>query len=166
MLIIKRIEELTPVEMTWLKDVIRDYGRYMFEELGLVAGKESFYSELDAFPGNNYMPPDGIFFLALYDGQPAGCIGLRRYSETACEMKRMYVLPAYRGLGIASKLCSVFLEWAGQLCYEKVLLDTNREMAEAVSIYHKLGFVPIPPYCRNDNPNPLYFMKVLQPHSY
>lgn len=161
MLTIKRIDEMTAEEISLLKDVLRDYGRFMYEDLGLIAGKDSFAQEIDAFPGSKYVAPGGTFFLALYSNKPAGCIGLRKFDDTSCEMKRMFVRPGYRGLGIGMKLCNIFLETAKQFGYRKVLLDTNKEMPEAVHIYYKLGFVTIPAYCENENRNPLYFMKML-----
>lgn len=133
----------------------------MYEELGLIAGKDSFQKEMDSFPGDKYMAPDGTFFLALYNNEPAGCIGLRRFDSTSCEMKRMYVKPEFRGSGIGIKLCEVFLETARLYGYARVLLDTNKEMPEAISIYRGLGFIPIPPYCDNENANPVYMMKAL-----
>lgn len=133
----------------------------MYDELGLVAGKESFYNEMSSFPGTKYIPPGGTFFLALWEGEPAGCIGLRRFDDEACEMKRMFVRPGYRGLGIAKELCNVFFDSVKEFGYTKVLLDTNKEMTEAIAIYQKLGFAVIPPYCENENPNPVYFMKTL-----
>lgn len=161
MLIIKRLDEMSQQEIGLLKDVILEYGNFMYEELGLTAGKASFYSEMSQFPGTKYDAPEGTFFLALWKGEPAGCIGLRRFDEGSCEMKRMFVKPQYRGLGIAMELCNAFFRSVREFGYRKVLLDTNREMPEAIAIYRKLGFVAIPPYCVNANPNPVYFMKTL-----
>lgn len=161
MLTIKRIDNLTETELADLKDLISEYGRFLYGDICLVAGRDSFYSELEVFPGDKYAAPHGTFFLALFNNEPAGCIGLRRYDSTACEMKRMYVRPSHRGRGIAIGLCNEFLHAAKQMGYEKVLLDTNKEMPEAVGVYNKLGFVPIPAYCANENANPLYFMKML-----
>lgn len=148
-------------EISWLKFVLLEYGNFMYDELGLTAGKDSFSREISSFPGEKYAAPEGTFFLALYNNEPAGCIGLRKFDDVSCEMKRMFVRPEYRGKGIGIKLCDHFLETAREFGYQRVLLDTNKEMPEAVSIYNKLGFEAIPAYCENENRNPLYFSKAL-----
>jgi GNAT superfamily N-acetyltransferase len=161
MLIIKRIDELHPAELYMLKDIILEYGRFMYDDLKLIAGKGSFSKEMGSFPGSKYTAPDGTFFLALYNGEPAGCIGLRRFDEASCEMKRMFVRPAFRGKNIGMQMCRVFFEAAKEFAYSRVLLDTNKEMPEAIALYLKLGFSEIPAYCENENLHPLYFEKLL-----
>lgn len=57
-----------------------------------------------ADPTQKYGLPDGRLYVAWCDGQPAGCIALRRLDGTTCELKRLYVRPAFRGRGIAGAM--------------------------------------------------------------
>lgn len=157
MLTIKPIESLTKTEMEQLRSVMLEYGDHMYIDLALVAGKQRFAYEMLDFPGGRYVKPDGAFFLALYEGRPAGCIGIKRYDNDTCEMKRMYVKPEFRQLGIGVELCRVAIDTAKDYGYASMLLDTNKEMPAAISIYDKLGFTEIPAYCENENPNPVYY---------
>ena len=78
----------------------------------LVAHDPYFQASLDlqhydaevADPTQKYGLPDGRLYVAWCDGQPAGCIALRRLAGTTCELKRLYVRPAFRGRGIAGAM--------------------------------------------------------------
>jgi putative acetyltransferase len=161
MLEIKKLENLSEDEAFDLKKLLLEYGRYMYEELNLIAGKETYSSQIKAFPDKSYKKPDGGFLLASYNGQSAGCVGLRRFDEKSCEMKRMYVSPHFRGLKIAEELCKEIINMAREYGYSKMLLDTNKEMDSAIKLYLKYGFIEIPAYCENENQNPVYMLKKL-----
>ncbi|MDX5423185.1 MAG: GNAT family N-acetyltransferase [Hymenobacteraceae bacterium] len=137
------------------------YGNYVYRDLGLLAGKQRFYTDLAHFPGTRFTWPEGAFYVAYQDGIAVGCAGLARLDEANCEMKRLFVLPVHRGKGVGSFLCDVLLEKARELGYRNLLLDTNREMKEALALYRRKGFRKIAPYCENENPNPLYFQHAL-----
>ncbi len=102
--------------------------------------------EIGDLPGL-YSPPDGCLLLARRDGQAVGCVALRRFDDDICEMKRLYVRPAFIGLGIGRTLATAIIDEARRLDYRKMRLDSIADrMAEAVSLYRALGFREIPPY--------------------
>ena len=159
---IKLIELSTdPALLQPLKTLLTEYGNYMFQELGLIAGKKSFYDQIQSDPDSFYQLPHGTFILALVDGNTAGCVGIRKDSDEFCEMKRMYVRPEFRGLGVGQFMCSYVIDRSKGLGYRKIYLDTNAEMKSAVSLYINAGFKSISPYCVNENPNPLFMEYIL-----
>lgn len=113
---------------------------------------QNFSEELDSLPGE-YAQPRGGLLLALVNGAPAGCCAFRPLDAAdytnACEMKRLYVRPAFRGLGLGRQLAETILEMATQADYDCILLDTLDEMESARALYEDLGFVEIPPYYYN-----------------
>lgn len=139
-----------------VRELLREYGQYMYLELGLIAGKESFFNELENFPGPGYSPPSGSFIIARLEDKLAGCVGIKKFDEENCEMKRMYIRPGWRGKGIGQLLCSYVIDWCRKSMYRRILLDTNAEMKEAVALYRKCGFKEIAPYCINENDHPIF----------
>ena len=105
-----------------------------------------FDNELAALPGV-YAPPEGSLLLALVMGQPVGCVGLRPFPLAgACEMKRLYVRPPFRGGDVGKKLVDGVLQKARELGYSTLRLDTHPPtMQAALKIYRKLGFREVPP---------------------
>ena len=97
-----------------------------------------------------YGLPDGRLYVAWCDGQPAGCIALRRLDDTTCELKRLYVRPAFRGRGIAGVMMQHILDDARAIGYTVMLLDTEPFLRSALKMYRGLGFYEIPRY--NDSP--------------
>ena len=79
-----------------------------------------------------------------------GCIALRRLDGTTCELKRLYVRPAFRGRGIAGAMMQRILDDARAIGYTAMLLDTLPFLTSAIRMYRALGFYDIPPY--NDSP--------------
>jgi GNAT superfamily N-acetyltransferase len=71
---------------------------------------QGFDKELATLPGK-YSPPDGRLYLVTADGKYAGCIGLRKFSDGVCEMKRLYVKPAARGKGIEKALVARMMQY-------------------------------------------------------
>lgn len=86
------------------------------------------------------------------DGQDHGCYqavgggALRRYDEENVELKRVFVHPDYQGQGIGSRLVSLLIEWAAELGYRRIILETGELLAESCAVYKKLGFEVIPNY--------------------
>ena len=116
-------------------------------------------------PSEKYAMPYGRLYLALYDGRPAGCIALHRLEGTACEMKRLFVRPEYRGHHIATMLVDRILEDACAIGYDEMYLDTLPELSDAVSLYHTFGFTETSSY--NDSPveRTIFMKKTIQPKS-
>lgn len=109
-----------------------------------------------------YGLPWGRLYLLQVDGAPAGCIGLKKLDETRCEMKRLYVRPAYRGLGLARKLVERLLTEAKKAGYEAMRLDTFPFLTSAIGLYKNLGFREIPSYNNSPMENLVYLEKDLK----
>ena len=126
---------------------------------------QNFDIELAMLPGE-YVEPRGALFLARVDGQIAGCCALRALEGTdhtnAAEMKRLYVRPAFRGMGLGRQLTQAILDFALTAGYSCVLLDTLDDMESARALYVDLGFSDIPPYYHNPIPG-AHYLKVSIP---
>src|SRR3954467_981489 len=115
--------------------------------LGIDLDFQDFGAERARLPGK-YAPPAGELLLAR-DGQgaPLGCVGLRPLApDGCCEMKRLYVAPHGRGLGLGKALIAAILREPVRIGYDEIRLDTLPFMTEAIALYRKLGFAPIEPY--------------------
>jgi GNAT superfamily N-acetyltransferase len=125
--------------------------RALFEayaaSLPIDLGYQGFATELATLPGA-YAGPAGALLLARdREARPIGCVGLRALvSPSVCEMKRLYVSPTARGLGLGRALLAAILAEAGRLGYSEIRLDTLPTMAEAIAMYRRAGFVPVAPY--------------------
>jgi putative acetyltransferase len=100
---------------------------------------QGFATEVSSLPGA-YSPPQGRLLLAWSDPEPAGCVALRPMSEGICEMKRLFVRPAFRGQGLGRKLTEQALEEARDIGYSTMRLDTLPSMWSALRLYQLLGF--------------------------
>ena len=114
--------------------------------IGVDLAYQYFDAELAALPGK-YAPPAGELLLARgADGSPLGCVGLRPLQPSVCEMKRLYVAPAGRGLGLGRMLAEAIIEAGRRAGYRALWLDTLPTMASAIGLYQALGFQPIAAY--------------------
>src|SRR5512136_2536736 len=124
---------------------VRQFFRNYAGWLGVDLSFQKFDEEMASLPGA-YAPPAGRLFYAENNGRPAGCVGVRPFSEGVCEMKRLYVEPEQRGFGIGRDLALAAIKSAKQLGYRKILLDTLPAMRIAVKLYRELGFHDAPAY--------------------
>lgn len=153
-------------DMEAVRTIFEEYGRSLSVDLGF----QDFDAELAALPGD-YAAPRGALLLALTGaeatapprnawrrpdgawGQVAGCCALRPLDTVdhvnAAEMKRLYVRPGFRGLGLGRQLVEAVLDAARHAGYSCVLLDTLDEMESARALYEDLGFAEVPPYYHN-----------------
>lgn len=132
-------------ENTSALEEVRQFFRNYAAWLGVDLSFQKFDEEMAALPGA-YAPPNGRLFFAENDGHPAGCVGVRPFSEGVCEMKRLYVDPGQRGRGIGRDLALAAIMAARELGYRKILLDTLPAMRLAVKLYRELGFQETPAY--------------------
>jgi len=100
----------------------------------------------DIYISHNLVPEDVRVILALQEGQPVGCACLRGYSDDTVELKRMYVLPEYRGRGLSRKILKGLEEWAAELDYSRIILETGHRLKEAHGLYRSSGFRAIENY--------------------
>jgi ribosomal protein S18 acetylase RimI-like enzyme len=133
--------------------LFRDYA----DGLGVDLAFQGFAAELAALPGR-YAPPAGELLLALEAaGAALGCVGLRPLSDDGvCEMKRLYVRPAGRRLGVGNRLVAAIIAAAEERGYAEMRLDSLPSMTAAIALYRRFGFAEIPAYCYNPVPGTLY----------
>jgi len=115
--------------------------------LGIDLAYQDFDRELADLPGK-YAPPSGELLLARDgNGRAVGCVGLRPLSEQGvCEMKRLFVAPEGRGVGLGRALVRAIVASAARIGYSEVRLDTLATMHEAQALYRSEGFQAIAPY--------------------
>ena len=121
-------------EVGLVRELFREYQRSLDVDLGF----QDFEQELHNLPGE-YQAPYGALLLAMANGQPAGCCALRPLLSSdytnACEMKRLYVRPGFRGLRL------------------------GRQLVAARELYQDCGFVEVAPYYHNPLPG-AHYLKV------
>jgi DNA-binding MarR family transcriptional regulator/GNAT superfamily N-acetyltransferase len=106
------------------------------------------------------MSPRGAFFVAMSDGLPLGCVGLKGTGSELAEIKRLWVAPSARGLGVGRRLMNSAEEAARSTSVKILRLDTNSALAEALLLYRSTGWTEIDRF--NDDPYPdLFFEKHL-----
>jgi ribosomal protein S18 acetylase RimI-like enzyme len=143
------IQVQTNQDTELVKALLEEYGKWGIT-IGLAYPEEyqAFLEQLANLPGV-FAPPDGCLLLAKYQSRPAGCVALRKLSSDTCEMKRLYVTPQVRRLGIGRALAIAVIEQARKIGYTRMRLDTVASMKAARALYKSLGFKEIEPYRYN-----------------
>lgn len=113
--------------------------------------EEGFDPALSLVPSlDEFGPPKGVFLMARYEGEPVGCGGLKPLSTEAAYLKRMWIAPHVRGIGLAKRLLRALEDNALALGYSTVCLETNKTLTEAQQLYRSAGYREVTPF--NDEP--------------
>jgi ribosomal protein S18 acetylase RimI-like enzyme len=151
----------TPDELEAVRRLFCEYADALKVDLCF----QDFASELALLPGE-YAQPRGSLLMALVDGTAVACGAIRPLDNVdypnACEMKRLYVRPAFRSAGIGRQLVEAMLDFATLSDYDCVLLDTLDDMESARALYQDLGFEEVPPYYHNPIAGAHYLMAKLK----
>ncbi len=140
-----------PADMERVRALFLEYQDW----LGVDLCFQGFEAELAALPGA-YAPPKGGLWFARADGEIAGVAGVRPFKDGLCEMKRLWVRPAFRGLGLGRRLAERTIAAARAAGYRAMCLDTLGRLTAARAMYEDLGFREIPAYYDNPLDDVLY----------
>ncbi len=101
--------------------------------------EKSFYGKLNSIENIKY-----VVIAYDKDANAVGCGGIKEFSLNEMEIKRMYVPPNYRGIGIASLILNELENWSRDLKYKKCVLETLKEKPYAIAFYKKNGYGVVP----------------------
>lgn len=152
---------IAPASQHDMPVVARLFDAYV-EALGIDLGFQDFETERATLPGK-YAPPNGIILLARdLQGEAIGCVALRPIPpEGCCEMKRLYVSPVARGLGLGRALVDAVIAEAQRIGYREMKLDTLPHMHAALSLYKETGFTSIDRYYDTPLADPVFLGRTL-----
>ncbi len=146
------IEAKDPDQVAQVAALLRDYLLWMHRRyrkygptLDAYFDERQWESELADLPGH-YGAPFGGMVLARVDGVPAGCVMMRGIGGDVAEMKRLFVRPAFQGLGLARRMVQELTALACARGYPCMRLETGALQTEAQALYRSMGFKPIAPY--------------------
>lgn len=118
-------------------DLVKQLDAYLAEKDGT---EHAFYAQYNKIDKINHV------VVAYEDRKAVGCGAIKAYGNEAMEIKRMYVLPQYRGRGIASLILAQLERWAAELGYSRCILETGRRQEEAIALYQRQGYEVIENY--------------------
>lgn len=153
---IRLVAATTTADLESIRTLFQEYG----DSLGVNLDYQGFESELRDLPGT-YAPPAGTLLLAFNDDDLVGCVGMRPIDEATAEMKRLYVRPSGRGLGLGRTLAEAAIRFATATGYERMRLDTLPQMERAQELYRSLGFTPIDAYRFSPVPGTVFLELVI-----
>ncbi|MDX2115218.1 MAG: GNAT family N-acetyltransferase [Planctomycetota bacterium] len=151
------IEATTPQHLDIFRTLCLEYARGLPFSLCF----QGFDDELASLPGL-YARPRGLILLAFSDATPAGCVALRPIpalptdAPPVCEMKRMFVRPAHRGLRLGHLLAERLVHEARAAGYATMKLDSEPDFHAALAVYRRLGFTPCARYNNDPHPQTVY----------
>lgn len=157
--------QLAYQEPETIRELLAEYTKMLLARVPTFAGylkRQGFERELTHLQ-EKYGAPHGRLYLVRVDGDPAGCVAMKRLDENRCELKRLYIRPSFRGRGLARRLLEQLLADARAEGYEAMLLDTFPFLSRAVCLYRTLGFYEIPSYNNTPLENLIYMQKDLRP---
>lgn len=152
----KKVLKIVPAESETHLNQVREMFKEYTDALGFDLSFQNFDKEFAELPGK-YASPDGRLLLAIYEDKIAGCVGLRKFENDICEMKRLYIRSEFRGKGYGKALAKKIIDIGREIGYQYMRLDTVPNMIEAIALYSSLGFNKIKPYRFNPIKGALYF---------
>lgn len=147
-----------PADTAPLLDLIREYLTWLNVDL---CGR-GLEKELPQFE-TLFSPPSGLFVLAHVGTELAGCAGLLVHHGHTAELKRVYVRPAHRGLGLGEAMLRRLMELAPTLAVDHLILDAVAPTTHAQALYRRMGFTETPPYYDHAAPDTRFFELHLPP---
>ena len=145
------IQPSTPEQLEAFRGLLREWFDFLVNDCGIDMGYQSIEAELAGLPGA-YGPPQGRLWLAHGDdhddlSEAIGCVALRPMrDEGVCELKRLYVRPACRGIGAGRALAVQAIAAARAMGYRLMRLDTGTFLDASRRLYASLGFAETGPY--------------------
>jgi GNAT superfamily N-acetyltransferase len=141
----------TPEEFRQFRELVIEYEDSLPEDLR----HPDFQEQLQRL--EIYYGPPNAAFIATIDTVPGGCVGLAKLDAATAIVKKLYVKPAYRSLGLARALVAAVLHAARERRLRRVVLDTERERLQAAyNLYVSLGFKECEPYGPVDYSKPTF----------
>ena len=119
---------------------------YFDEILARVSIARPEYFPLPDPGADSYRPPQGRFLVAWSDDLPVGCVALRPFDDRTAEVKRLWVHASARGQGLSRRLMAAIEAEARGVGYQRLRLDTNSALTEAIALYRATGWTDIAPY--------------------
>jgi GNAT superfamily N-acetyltransferase len=144
-------EDLDTLRALWLE---------YWQSLGFSPGFQNFAAEMKDLPGK-YAEPRGRLLIASVETRTAGAAAFRALRADACEAKRLYVRPQYRGFGLGSALLNRLIEEARNAGYDKMYADTLTSMDSAMRLYRAFGFREVASYSTTPTPGAIFLELIL-----
>ena len=151
---------ITPPQIACVRALFEEYAAGLEIDLSF----QGFAAECAGLPGP-YAPPGGRLLLAFAGAEAAGCVALRALGGNECEMKRLFVRPAFRGKHLGRWLAERVIEEARAIGYSTMKLDTVPSLHAAIRLYETLGFVRCPAYYRTPLRDTVFMELCLLPGS-
>lgn len=120
---------------------------------------DELHKDLEAIYGNGIIEDfldenkEMLIFYVAYDenGNGIACGALKHYDDSTAEIKRMYVMPQFRGRGLSKLILMQLEDYAKELNYQRLILETGLKQPEAMSLYQKFRYKPLKCYGRHAN---------------
>lgn len=139
-----------------VRELIKEYSKSLGRDLSF----QNIEDELKD-PSHKYIAPNGELLVAVDCDRVLGMVAYHRHSDVRCEMKRLYVRPAARGMHLGDTLVTEILAHAKKAGYKEIVLDTLVPMKAAISLYKKHGFEECKAYYYNPMDDVIYMRKQL-----
>jgi GNAT superfamily N-acetyltransferase len=152
---VSAVRRATDADMHSIKELFWEYLQWangrVNQEFGVNFDIESML-EQDMAKLEIFSPPEGQIVLAIEGSEVAGIGGLKRLVDSVGEIKRMYLRPVFRGMGLGRALLEELVSEARRIGYQRIRLDSAGFMHEAHSLYRSAGFTEIEPYPESEIP--------------